>query len=142
MYHAHAAKVPGSARGHSRRTFVLTALTFAAIPVRAASDLKVIYVGGWDCTPCLAWRNKYKAEWLASPEFKRVTWIEVEAPRLKEAYQQRYWPAELHAVLEQLPRKSGTPRFLIVRDGEVVSNEFGSSKWLVTMAELRKLLGV
>jgi hypothetical protein len=40
-----------------------------------------------------------------------------------------------------LPRKSGTPRFLVVRNGRVVSNEFGVSKWLNTMAELRKLLG-
>ena len=70
-----------------------------------------------------------------------MTWIEVEAPRLKEAYQERYWPGDLRAVLEQLPKKSGTPRFLIVRDGSVVSNRFGGSKWLNTMADLGKLLG-
>jgi hypothetical protein len=110
-------------------------------PGRAVTHLKVIYVGGLDCAPCTTWKKKYKAEWLASPHYTRVTWIEIEPTRLKEAYQARHWPRELHAVLDGLPRKSGTPRFLIVRDGEVVSNEFGVSKWLVTLADLEKILG-
>ena len=70
-----------------------------------------------------------------------MTWIEVEAPRLKEAYQERYWPGDLKPVLDQIPRKSGTPRFLIVKDGRIVSNEFGVSKWAWTMTDLKKLLG-
>ena len=81
---------------------------------RAASDLTVIYVGGLDCPPCTQWKNTQKARWLASPEYKKVTWVEVESPKLREAYQERYWPADLRPVLDQLPRKSGTPRFLIV----------------------------
>ena len=81
------------------------------------------------------------ARWLASPEFHKVTWIEVEAPRLREAYQERYWPAELRPVLARLPRKSGTPRFLIVKDGKVVSNGFGTGRWATTMADLKTLLG-
>ena len=45
-------------------------------------------------------------------------------------------------MLDQLPRKSGTPRFLIVRDGKVVSNEFGGGdSGRTTMADLKKLLG-
>ena len=44
-------------------------------------------------------------------------------------------------VLDQLPRKSGTPRFLIVQDRRVVSNEFGTGKWATTLADLKKLLG-
>ena len=87
----------------------------------------MIYVGGGDCEPCVAWKKRYKAGWVASPEFARVTWIEIEAPRLSEVYQERYWPGDLGPVLGQLPRKSGTPRFLIVKDGKVVSNEFGGS---------------
>ncbi len=101
----------------------------------------MIYVGGWDCPPCTQWKNVYKTRWLASPEFQRVTWIEVEAPKLKEAYQERYWPGELKPVLDQIPRKGGTPRFLIVQDGRIVSNEFGGSRWTATMTDLKKLLG-
>jgi hypothetical protein len=127
----------------NRRAFVFASLLAATIPgaARAASDIKVIYVGGWDCPPCTQWKNTRKAGWLASPEYGRVTWIEVEAPKLKEAYQERYWPGDLKPILDQLPRKSGTPRFLIVREGQVVANEFGGSKWAVIMADLKKLLG-
>lgn len=127
----------------NRRAFVFASLVAATIPgaARAASDIKVIYVGGWDCPPCTQWKNTRKAGWLASPEYRQVTWIEVESPKLKEAYQERYWPGDLKPILDQLPRKSGTPRFLIVRDGRVVANEFGGSKWAVIMADLKKLLG-
>ena len=127
----------------NRRAFVFASLVTATLPgaVRAASDIKVIYVGGRDCPYCILWENKYKAGWLASPEFRQVTWIEVDPPHLREAYEEQHWPGELKAVLDQIPRKSGTPRFLIVRDGQVVANEFGGSKWAVIMADLKKLLG-
>lgn len=127
-----------------RRALLFTGLAALAAPIvpaaHAASDLKVIYIGGWDCPPCTTWKNNNKAAWLASPEYRRVTWYEVDPPKLKEAYQERHWPAELKPVLDQLPRKSGTPRFLIVRDGQVVTNEFGASKWAIIMTELRKML--
>ena len=48
---------------------------------------------------------------------------------------------DLKPILDQVPRKSGTPRFLIVKDGKIVSNEFGTSKWASTMTDLKKLRG-
>lgn len=125
-----------------RRAFLFAGMAASALSVsaHAASGLEVIYIGGLDCLPCTQWKNTRKAEWLASPEIQRVTWIEVESPRLREAYQARYWPGSLKAVLDQIPRKGGTPRFLIVQDGRIVSNEFGVSNWSATMASLRKLL--
>lgn len=126
----------------NRRAFLFAALAATTVPVaaHAALDLKVVYVGGWDCPPCIQWKNTQKAGWLASAEFQRVTWIEVEAPKLKEAYQERYWPGELKPILDQIPRKSGTPRFLIVKDGQIVSNEFGGGRWAATLTDLKKLL--
>ena len=70
-----------------------------------------------------------------------MTWVEVESPRLKDAYQARYWPEELRPVLASLPRKNGTPRFLIVKDGRVLFNGFGTLSWQSLVAELKKLLG-
>jgi hypothetical protein len=132
----------------NRRAFLIANLLAATSPVmvsgptRAASpDLTVIYVGGWDCPPCTQWKNTQKARWLASPEYKKVTWVEVESPHLKDAYKERYWPAELRPVLAEVPRKTGTPRFLIVRDGKILSNEFGTGRWTSTMADLKKQLG-
>jgi hypothetical protein len=132
----------------NRRAFLIAGLLAATSPLMsfgparaASSDLTVIYVGGGDCPPCTQWKNTQKARWLASPEYKKVTWVEVESPKLKEAYQERYWPADLRPVLAQLPRKAVTPRFLIVSNGTVVSNEFGGGRWLAILADLRKLLG-
>ena len=103
--------------------------------------LKVVYIGGSDCPPCSRWKNTRKAAWLASPEYRQVEWIEVEAPRLKDAYQERYWPDSLKPILARLPHKGVTPRFLIVEDGRLAANEQGVSGWTKVMARLGKLLG-
>jgi hypothetical protein len=128
----------------SRRTIILGAagLIGSAAPFtsRAATPIRVIYVGGLDCRPCETWKKRYKADWLASPEYRQVTWIEIESPKLRDAYQERFWPGDLRPVLDQLPRKSGTPRFLLVRDGRVIANEFGVGKWLKIVDELKKEL--
>ena len=127
----------------NRRAFLIASLlaSTSAAARAASSDLTVIYVGGGDCPPCTQWKNTQKARWLASPEYRKVTWVEVESPKLKDAYKERYWPAELRPVLAELPRKTGTPRFLIVRDGKVVSNEFGTGRWAATLADLKQQLG-
>lgn len=125
----------------NRRAFLFAIPAVATTSAWAQAGLEVIYVGGLDCPPCTQWKNGYRAEWLASPEFARVTWIEIDPPKLREAYQERHWPGRLKPILEQLPRRSGTPRFLVVRDGTVVFNEFGVSKWTAAMIEIRKLVG-
>ncbi|MBV8391664.1 MAG: hypothetical protein JOY81_00635 [Alphaproteobacteria bacterium] len=113
----------------------------AGLPARANAGVEMIYVGGHDCTYCTLWRNKYEAAWRASPEFRRVTWIEIDPPHLRDAYQPRYWQGELRPVLDQLPRKGSTPRFLVVRDGEVVVNMVGIYKWPAVLDRLREILG-
>ena len=132
----------------TRRGFLMAALSASTalapapfVSAEAAADLEVIYVGGWDCPPCAVWKKTRKAAWLASPEYRKVTWVEIESPRLRDAYQERYWPLELKPLLAKLPRRSGTPRFLIVRGNQILSNEFGVPRWDATMADLKKLLG-
>jgi hypothetical protein len=131
----------------NRRAFLasgaLAGLSAAAAPGPACAQpaLAVVYIGGWDCGPCLRWRNTYRADWLASPEYRQVQWIEIEPPRLKEAYQARFWPDELKPILERLPLKNGTPRFLVVRDGRVLDNQFGGNYWPVILADIRKYIG-
>ena len=127
----------------NRRAFLAAGLvcsTALAPAAEAARKLTVVYVGGWDCEPCTRWKNANKAQWVASREYRKVQYVEVDAPKLKEAYQARFWPGDLRPILDQLPRKSGTPRFLIVRDDKVIANEFGGSQWSKILAELKKQL--
>ena len=126
-----------------RRHFLfglLASTALAPLAAYAASDLKVIYIGGWDCPPCNAWKKNRKQGWLDSAEFKQVTWIEVEAPNLKRAYEDTYWPAQLRSIRDQLPKKSGTPRFVVVKDGKVVANHFGGTTWDNALADIKKAL--
>lgn len=124
-----------------RSTLAALAALATGLPAAAAGAIRVVYVGGWDCGPCRTWKQRYKADWLASPEFARVTWIEVESPKLKEAYEPRYWPEDLRPVLESLPKKSGTPRFLVIRGGTVIANEFGVSTWPRILDVVKKQSG-
>lgn len=106
------------------------------------TDTLLVYVGGWDCPPCIAWKNKNKAAFLASPLAKKLRYVEVESPKLREVYQVSYWPADLQFVRDQIPEKQrfGTPRFLVVRDGKLMASEWGRGEWERTLTQLQELL--
>jgi len=116
------------------------ALFGAISTARATPDIAVIYIGGQDCPPCQRWRANAHPRWLASSEFQKVSYFEIEPLLLKEAYDERSWPRALRPVLAQVPRKSGTPRFLIVHESRIVSNELGTSAWMNTLADLKQYL--
>lgn len=127
-----------------RRTLLATTLAAAVAPAAVGAKppaVTVIYVGGWDCPPCLRWKNDSKPEWVASALYRRVRYVEIESPRLREAYQDRYWPDEFKPVRDALPRKSGTPRYLVVKDGALLANEFGPSNWPKALEAIRAALG-
>ena len=126
----------------NRRDLLFAGVTLPLLPVSAsaAGRIQVVYVGGWDCPYCTVWKNEYKKGWVDSAWYKQVEWTEVDIPHLREAYQERYWQGELRAIRKQLPKKSGTPRFIVVRDGKVVSNELGVNKWEDTLSRIRTLL--
>jgi len=133
-----------------RRNFVAaSAAVLAALPAatgNAQSKVTVIYVGGWDCPPCNVWKKDDKPGWLASDLIKKVNYVQVESPRLKEAYQDKYWPPELLPIRDKLPLKSNTPRFIVVREGKIVANEWGtdnkgSTAWARALPAIKKAVG-
>jgi hypothetical protein len=128
----------------NRRAFFFAGLVVPLVPGLAMADqtnVQVMYVGGQDCPYCALWRERYEANWKASPEFKAVAWVEIEPPSLRQSYQARFWPGSLKDVLDQVPRKNGTPRFLIVKDGKVVFNDIGVDRWNRAMLALKNVLG-
>jgi len=126
----------------NRRALVIAGLALPFVPgsAKASANVQVVYVGGKDCPYCTLWRKKYEADWRASPEYKEVNWVEIEPPRLSEAYRESYWPGELKDILDQVPRRNGTPRFLIVKNGKVVFNGLGVDQWRRAMLALKNVL--
>jgi hypothetical protein len=103
-----------------------------------ATPLTVIYIGGQDCPSCAQWKGQYKAKWEASPEFKRVKWVAVDPPSLLKAYESQNWPDDQKPILAKLPSKSGTPRFVVVKDGAIISNHSGVRGWQTTFVDIQK----
>jgi hypothetical protein len=123
-----------------RRTLLAAGLL--ALPLQARGNqparpgLTVVNVGAKDCFYCVAWTIQSKPAWVESREYKRVRYVEIDAPSVKRAYVAEYW-GELAFVIDRLPRKNGTPRFLLLQDDAVVFNEFGMSGWPKLLDELK-----
>ncbi len=124
-----------------RRWLLLAAGGALAVrPALAAPQVMVIYVGGWDCPYCTQWKNDAKPRWIVSQLFRKVHYVEIEAPHLVDAYHEQYWPDDLRAVLAQVPDKSGTPRFLVLKDGKLIANESGVAKWAIALEAVERAL--
>ena len=124
-----------------RRDLVLLGLA-SAVPLASAnaqSPITLVNIGAWDCPICVAWTNNQKPGWLASEEIKRVNYVPVEAPRIRLAYNDEYWAGSLKAIRDLIPNQDrhGTPRWLIVKDGVLLSNR---RDWSATLDDLRKII--
>ena len=124
----------------TRRALLLAGLLIPA-PAFARGPVTVVNVSAWNCPFCVAWMNQQKPEWVASPDYRRVRYVEIQSPTIKQAYRAEHWPADLHGILDRLKTKNGTPRFLLVQKDEVVFNQFGMSGWPALRARLAMLLG-
>jgi hypothetical protein len=123
-----------------RRSLLLAGLAAPLLPVataNAAPQLTIVNVSAQDCLYCILWTQQHKPAWLESPLYKQVRYVEIQANTIKRAYASEYWTGEIKPVLDQVPRKNGTPRFLLVRDGRIVVNEFGVSGWTRLLDELK-----
>jgi hypothetical protein len=108
-------------------------------PIGAQSQLILINIHAWDCPPCIRWHNTERKKWESSSLYKQVRYVEIDSPTIRQAYDSKYWPADLHPLLK-LTGGHGVPRYLIVKDGNIVSDQYGVDHWSYTMADLAKLL--
>lgn len=89
----------------------------------------LLYVGAEDCAPCRAWRNTDGAAFLASPEFRRITYREVESRHLEDVLNDDNWPDDIRDLRSMIDRRDGVPLWLVLSDRRIVDRGFGATAW-------------
>ncbi len=114
--------------------------SFGPTPLAASqSGVTVIYISAWNCPPCFVWDRDDKPKWVASPEYKLVNFRIVEVPAYQHITYKPNWPEDLEWVRATLKR-SGAPRYLILKDKKVLLNTHGLRGWREkAMPLIRKL---
>lgn len=108
---------------------------------RQDRDIVVVYIGAEDCAPCRQWQGGMGAEFRASNEFRHLRYREVESPKLFQLLNDEVWPADLRVYRQRIDQTMGVPMWLVVLNGEVVTQGFGAGQWAKTiMPTLRQLL--
>lgn len=93
------------------------------------NQLTLIYIGAENCAPCETWKREHRPAFVASPQFKKLTYKEVIAPALTEILSDDTWPAELRRYRDTAKRLMGAPSWLVVEDERVVASIGGLSMW-------------
>jgi hypothetical protein len=125
--------------GKSRRLLSFFVLVAFSIGGAMAQSVVVVNVYAWDCPPCIHWHNTYKKAWMNSAEFQKVRYVEIDSPTIRQAYNAKYWPDDLNPILKQTEGR-GVPRYLIIKDGKIVSDQYGVERWSYMLADLGKFL--
>jgi hypothetical protein len=121
------------------RLLALVLLLFAG--VAAAAEITVFYLGTPDCPYCRQWESRTRSGFLASPEGKAVTYVEVIGETLRRPIEERHYPAPYRWAYAQVGPNRGVPRFLLAVDRKVVHTAFGTDGFeLVFLPALRKVL--
>ena len=97
-------------------------------PARA-SDVMLVYIGADDCAPCRSWQSGDGAVFLASEDFRRITYREVKSPHLHDVLNDENWPDDIRRYRIHLRRSDGVPLWLVVSDHEIVAQRFGETEW-------------
>lgn len=123
--------------------FTLSLLLFlaAGTALAQAKVVEVFYLGAPDCPYCRKWESRTRPGFLASPEGKAVTYVEIRGETLRQPIEARHYPARYKWVYEQVGDSRGVPRFLLAVDGKVVHSAFGTDGFeQVFIPALRKVL--
>ena len=123
--------------------FALTLLLFLATgaAMAQAKAIEVFYLGAPDCPYCRQWESRTRAGFLASPEGKAVTYIEIRGETLRQPIEARHYPPKYKWVYDQVGDSRGVPRFLLAVDGQVRHSAFGTDGFeKVFLPALRRIL--
>ncbi len=95
----------------------------ASYAVTETSEILVVYIGARNCPPCFVYKAEDYPLWIASEEYPLVSYRELNFPRFQRTDEDAYWPKDLRWLREATYTRRGAPRWVVVVDGRVVSNE-------------------
>lgn len=111
-------------------------LAVSSLQSAEAATRTIVYIGARDCPPCHQWEARYERAFAARCAARGVTFRTVQVATLRNIRDRRYWPSDLRPLLRQFSDYTGTPHFLAVRNGEVVINVHGISRYQRDIAPL------
>ncbi len=91
--------------------------------------LTVIYIGARNCGYCLEWEGEEERQFLASETRKRLTYRRLIFRSFRNVTSNGVWPGDLVWVRDRLGIRSGTPRFIVVREQEILLTTSGTEAW-------------
>jgi hypothetical protein len=119
----------------------LALLLAAGTALAQAKAIEVFYLGAPDCPYCRQWESRTRADFLASPEGKAVTFVEIRGETLRQPIEARHYPPKYKWVHDQVGDSRGVPRFLLAVDGRVRHSAFGTDGFdKVFLPALRNIL--
>lgn len=92
--------------------------------------VSVLYIRSDSCPYCRRWEAVAEQRWLASDTRPKVVYRVLDFPHFRDISGDDGWPADLRWVREQEGLKRGTPRYIVIRDREVLISEYGTASWL------------
>lgn len=90
--------------------------------------IMVLYVGAWNCTSCIKWKNRHVGD-DERALLNRVTLREVDAPTYADLAHDPAWPEDLKAIRDRYKIRSGSPRFYVFVGGKLAKRAFGGLAW-------------
>lgn len=98
-------------------------------PKVAPKEIMLVYVGAHNCPSCAFWESQLRKPFLDSVEAKQIKFREVKAGTYMDTRGTAPWPDDIKWIRDQGAANSGTPRFIVVVDGKIARNIFGSGNW-------------
>ena len=117
-----------------------TTLQDAEFTVTPDSEIVLIYLSARNCPPCIVFESKQYPDWARSEAAKSVTFYKFNFNRYQNTSGNYGWPEAFRWVREKTPVQHGAPRYIVLLDNRVISNQMGrKAGWTTTVELLAKL---
>lgn len=91
--------------------------------------LTLLYVRSSACPYCREWEVFAEPDWLRSPERSRLSYRVLDFFHFSNITAASGWPEDVRWVRDELQLTRGTPRFILIRDRNILGSYFGSNRW-------------